>query len=234
TRRRRPARAAGGGETQPAGIRTRPPADHAPQPNPAVAPIPSEQLPDFDARVDLVDHRDVDGGVGSEHGALRRIPPQAVENRQRVRGDERAHPLDDVAVVVVMRRLYHNELEAPLWLRQCTHHADKIPLPAAEPEMHIINQSNFNIVVRCEKGPELAAKPESATCSAVPGGSSKSGGVKPPLQTALARRAVSDVSSSPLRSSRPQGLPASAPKPRGASLQAPARPRGSTYSAVRH
>ena len=34
--------------------------------------------------------------------AIGGIPEQAVEHRQRVRRDDRTHPLDDVAVVVVM------------------------------------------------------------------------------------------------------------------------------------
>src|SRR5262249_15622944 len=118
-----------GGTAAAEGIRRQRPADTPKNADPAVAPKPSEQLSDFDARVDLVDHRDVDGGVGSEHSAFRRIAPQAVENRQRVRRDERAYPLDDVAVVVVMLRLDQNELEAPPWLRQCTNHAEKSRSP---------------------------------------------------------------------------------------------------------
>ena len=57
---------------------------------------------DADAGVDLVHDRDVDGDLGSQGLAIGGIPEQAVEHRQRVRRDDRTHPLDDVAVVVVM------------------------------------------------------------------------------------------------------------------------------------
>ena len=49
---------------------------HADDPNqaePVMALKLRQQLLDFDAGVDLVDHRDVDVGVGSEHGATSRI-----------------------------------------------------------------------------------------------------------------------------------------------------------------
>src|SRR5262249_5306829 len=118
-----------GGERGGGGRLSRPHPASATKADPAVSAEPGEQWPDFHARMDFVDDRDVDGGVGSQYPPLRRIAPQAVENRQRVRGDERPHPLDDVAVVVVVRRLDQNELEAPLWLRQCTHHADKSRSP---------------------------------------------------------------------------------------------------------
>src|SRR5262249_7072149 len=129
-----------GGTAAAEGIRRQRPADTPKNAEPAVAPKPSEQLPDFDTRVDLVDHRDVDGGVASEHGAFRRIAAQAVENRQRVRRDERAYPLDDVAVVVVMRRLDQNELAASLWLRKCTHHPNNSRSPPTS--RRCIHQSN--------------------------------------------------------------------------------------------
>src|SRR5262249_52096222 len=115
----------------------------------------------------LVAHREVEGGVPPEHTPLRRTAPKAEENRQRVRWDECAYPLDDVAVVVVMRRLDQNELEASLWLRQCTHHANKSRSRRRAGDAYI-NQTNFNIVVRCEKGPELAANSRSTTCSTLP------------------------------------------------------------------
>ena len=38
---------------------------------------------------------------------------EAVERGERIRRDRRAHPLDDVAVVVVMRRLDQNEAKTP-------------------------------------------------------------------------------------------------------------------------
>ena len=92
-----------------------------------VTPKQGKQLVDFDPGMDLVDHGDVDGRVGPQHGAQPRIPPQAVEHGERVRRNECAHPLDDISVVVVMRRLDQNELKPP---RRCTCHAVISPLPA--------------------------------------------------------------------------------------------------------
>src|SRR5262249_31754022 len=112
------------------------------------------------------------------------------------------------------------------------------PAPRRRAGDAYINQSNFNIAARCEKGSELAAKLASITHSARTRGDAwtaaahaKSGGVTPPLLLVLTR-AVGDVSSSPLRSASVQGPRASAPKRRA--WKRPARPRGSTYSAFRH
>ena len=66
------------------------PAD-AEQPNPPWRGT-SEQLLDLDPAVDLVDHRDVDRRVGSEHRPPRAIPRQAVEHGQRVRRNDGARP----------------------------------------------------------------------------------------------------------------------------------------------
>src|SRR5262245_15289538 len=112
------------------------------------------------------------------------------------------------------------------------------PAPRRQAGDAYINQSNFNIAVRCEKGPELAANLESTAHSArtwsnawTAAAHAKSGGVTPPLLFVLTR-AVGDVSSSPLRSASVQGPRASARSWRA--WTRPARPRGSTYSAFRH
>ena len=65
-----------------------------------------------DARVRLVDGRDLDVDVVAEHAALFAFERQSVQHGQRVRGNGRAQPLDDVAVVVVVRRLDENQREA--------------------------------------------------------------------------------------------------------------------------
>ena len=68
----------------------------------AVAPKTGEQRGDVDAGVGLVDHRDVDGDVGSQHLPLGAIGGNAVNGGERIRRDHRAPPADHIAVVVVM------------------------------------------------------------------------------------------------------------------------------------
>jgi hypothetical protein len=115
------------GDIERAGILIRLNADDPDQAESVVTPKQGAQLLDFDAGVDLVDDRDVDGGVGPEHRTEPRIPSEAIEHGERVRRNECSHPLDDIAIVVVMRRLNQNELKPP---RRCTHHAVIPPLPA--------------------------------------------------------------------------------------------------------
>ena len=56
---------------------------------------------------------DIDGDVRPEHLPLGAIGGNAIHGGERIRGDHRAPPADHIAVVVVMRRLDQNELEAP-------------------------------------------------------------------------------------------------------------------------
>ena len=67
---------------------------------------------DADARIGLVDGDDVDVDVGPENFALRAVVEQAVDAGQRIRRHRRAVPADDIAVVVVMRRLHQHDAEA--------------------------------------------------------------------------------------------------------------------------
>ena len=67
---------------------------------------------DVHARVGLVHHLDVDGNVRSQDLPLGAIGRNAVHGRERVRRNHRTPPADHVAVVVVMRRLDQDELEA--------------------------------------------------------------------------------------------------------------------------
>src|SRR3569833_2214043 len=69
-------------------------------------------------RVGLVDSAYFEFDVVAQHLALGAVAREAVERRQRVRGDGRQRPLDDVAVVVVMRRLHQNQAEL---LARCAH-----------------------------------------------------------------------------------------------------------------
>ena len=70
------------GDIERTGILVRLHAGERDQAEPVVAPEQREKLLDLDARIDLVDHRDVDGGIGSEHAALRRIAPQGCKGRR--------------------------------------------------------------------------------------------------------------------------------------------------------
>ena len=76
-------------------------ADQADQPA-AVAHFGGDPLRPY-ARVGLVDGDDVE--ILAERPAGAAILGQPMHHRERVRGYGRAQPLDDIAVVVVMRRL---------------------------------------------------------------------------------------------------------------------------------
>src|SRR5215468_10669649 len=71
--------------------------------------------PDPAAHVDdgiaLVACLDVDLNIGPEHLGVRAFPQQAVHARKAVGGNARPPPLDDIAVVVVMRRFDQDDLE---------------------------------------------------------------------------------------------------------------------------
>ena len=96
------------------GILVRLNADERDESEIAVAPKAGEERRHVDARVGLVDHLDVDGDVRPEHPPLGAIGRDAVDGGERIRRDHRPPPADDVAVVVVVRRLDQDELEAPL------------------------------------------------------------------------------------------------------------------------
>ena len=64
------------------------------------------------ARVRLVEGVHLPRDVLAENLAPGAIAGQAVERRKRVRWDRRAEPLDDIAVVVVVRRFDEDEAEA--------------------------------------------------------------------------------------------------------------------------
>jgi hypothetical protein len=57
------------------------------------------------ARVGLVDRMDLELDVAEDFVRCA-IAGEAIQRRERVRRDRRAEPLDDIAVVVVMRRLH--------------------------------------------------------------------------------------------------------------------------------
>src|SRR3984957_12039036 len=57
---------------------------------------------------------ELDLDVGAEHVVVRAFAQQSVDTGEAVRGDCRAPPLDDIAVVIVMRRLDQNDRELAL------------------------------------------------------------------------------------------------------------------------
>jgi hypothetical protein len=59
----------------------------------------------FDARIRLVEGGDVDDDVVAEHAALVAVQSQAIQHRQSIGRNRGAEPLNDVSVVVVVRRL---------------------------------------------------------------------------------------------------------------------------------
>ena len=64
---------------------------------------------DAHARVGFVDGDDVDIDVGAENLALSAVVEKGVDAGQRIRRHRRAVPADDIAVIVVMRRLYEHD-----------------------------------------------------------------------------------------------------------------------------
>ena len=80
--------------------------------SPAAAADLSRDAPCVDARVGLVIAGDDDLDPGAQHPALGAVGGQAVELGQRVGRHRRAQPLDDIAVVVIVRRLDQLDEEA--------------------------------------------------------------------------------------------------------------------------
>ena len=79
-----------------------------------MSPKTGEKRRDVDPRVGLVDRRDVDGDIRPQHLPLGAIGGDAIDGGERIRRDHRPPPADHVSVVVVVRRLDQNELEATL------------------------------------------------------------------------------------------------------------------------
>ena len=88
---------------------------HADQPDHAEAiglAEPAQELWDVDAGVGLVDDIDLDVDIRPEHLALGAIERHAVQRGERVGRDQPAPPANDIAVVMVMRRLDQHDMEA--------------------------------------------------------------------------------------------------------------------------
>src|SRR6478735_1934707 len=220
--------------------------DDADQAESVVTPKQGAQLLDLDAGVDLVDDRDVDRGVGPEHGAEPRIPSEAVQHGERVRRNERPHPLDDIAIVVVMRRLDQNELKPSRWPRRCTRH-QFTPPPGALAGRFKVSGRNPNTILPCEKRPPPAPNGWLADFSA-PTESSKAvsgpalrGHVpkrkrrpsRPPRSVPLVFDAVLIRCAGRLRPSGAAEWKASRWQPPAPAASEPARSAGSPYNAAR-
>ena len=87
---------------------------HADQPDqaaPACALDHADDLLGLNPPVGLVIGVQTDIDAGAQHLAALGVLRQGVETGQRVGGDRGAQPLDRIAVVIVMRRLDHHEVE---------------------------------------------------------------------------------------------------------------------------
>ena len=153
-----------------------------------------------DAGIGLVEGVDLDLDVIAEHATVRAVAGDAVEAGERVRRDRRAEPLDDVAVIVVMRRLDQHEAKAPrnVAIRYRRHSQTEHPLEPcrARPTLdrpslsHLdvqgVRKSACNVVVEAPcrtpvpgrtpcPAREIPASPRQA-CRAAPRDRSTSGG----------------------------------------------------------
>ena len=77
---------------------------------PALADLPDD-LRGYDMLVAFVDRHEVEGDIGAEHLPLCRIPGEAVQRGERIGREDGAPPDDRIAVIVIMRRLDHVEVE---------------------------------------------------------------------------------------------------------------------------
>lgn len=67
-----------------------------------------------DMRIGLIEKMDSDIHVAAQHVSVGAVPGDAGQRRQRVGGYGGAEPLDDIAVVVVVRRLEQHETKTPV------------------------------------------------------------------------------------------------------------------------
>ena len=73
---------------------------------------PADDFLEVDAGVGFVHRGDLQINVVAEYPGVAAIERKAVYDRQAIRGDGGAKPLDDVAIVTVMRRFDENQVEA--------------------------------------------------------------------------------------------------------------------------
>ena len=118
---------------------------HADQPDqtaPALAADHVDDLLRLHPAVGFVERVQADIDARSQHLAALGVLGQGIETRERVGGDRRAQPLDRIAVVVVMRRLDHHEVEdgaSPIngRIRHSRPAPSRTPLPAGNKMRHL-------------------------------------------------------------------------------------------------
>ena len=83
-----------------------------PDKSPAGLPDPADDTVDIDDGVGFVVSFQSDLDFGAERVCSRTIGECAIDDSEAVRGDSRAKPLNDIAVIVVMRRLDQDDQES--------------------------------------------------------------------------------------------------------------------------
>ncbi len=86
-----------------------------------------------DAGIGFVESVNLDIDVVAENSPLGAILRQTEKRGQRVRRDRRANPLDDIAVVVVMRRLHKQQTELPACGGRLGHRRSHRHIPIGNP-----------------------------------------------------------------------------------------------------
>ena len=86
-----------------------------------------------DARVDLVLYGDLDLDLVAEHSIVDALASDAIKRCKRIGRDVRSHPLDDVAIVVVMGRFDQEESKNPPLRLDRVVGGNLIPIHSATP-----------------------------------------------------------------------------------------------------
>src|SRR5512144_717579 len=99
-------------------------ADEADQPATAVVAYLPDDLARIDPRVGFVIGAQAELDIVAQNLAGGRVRRKSVERRQGIGRHDRTEPLDDVTVVVIVRRLDENEMKYPRLAvgRQCERH----------------------------------------------------------------------------------------------------------------
>jgi hypothetical protein len=88
---------------------------HADKHNQAKTGVPlkaADERTQVNVCIGLVDNRDVDPDIWPEHLPLSAIGRNTIQSCERIRRYHRTPPTDHIAIVVIVRRFYENELEA--------------------------------------------------------------------------------------------------------------------------
>ena len=129
---------------------------HPHQPDQRLAALAADQLDDLvgaDPPVGLVIGMQADFDVRPKRLALAHVFGKRIEAGQRIGRDRRADPLDRVALVVVMRRLDHHEME------QFRSHA----IPSERPKCRVRRHPNSFCQITARFCRPAGAPPQAAT-----------------------------------------------------------------------